>query len=152
MLKAEIETAVRDSFAAQGAMTALHAELVELDSGRCLLKIERHPGALQQHGYFHGGVIGALADSAAGYAANSILMPSHEVVTAEYKINFLSPATGNVLYAEGRVVRPGRSLVVVTVDVWTALQDKRTDCALAQMTMFAIARREHAVSSQAVYL
>jgi uncharacterized protein (TIGR00369 family) len=121
MLKAEIETAVRDSFAAQGAMTALHAELVELDSGRCLLKIERHPGALQQHGYFHGGVIGALADSAAGYAANSILMPSHEVVTAEYKINFLSPATG-------------------------------TDCALAQMTMFAIARREHAVSSQAVYL
>ena len=124
-------------------MQALRAEIVELDPGQCLLKIERHPGALQQHGYFHGGVIGALADSAAGYAANSILMPSHEVVTAEYKINFLSPATGHVLYALGKVVRPGRTLVVVSVEVWTAVDNKRTDCALAQMTMFAVARRAH---------
>ncbi len=147
MLNTETESAVRASFAAQGAMTALGAALVELDAGRCLLKIERHPGALQQHGYFHGGVIGALADSAAGYAANSILMPGQEVVTAEYKINFLSPATGEVLYAEGQVVRPGRSLVVVTVEVWTEIKKKRSDCALAQMTMFAIARREQAVTS-----
>ena len=145
MLNAETETAVRDSFAAQGAMLALHAGIVEIGHGRCLLKIERHSGALQQHGYFHGGVIGALADSAAGYAANSILMPTHEVVTAEYKINFLSPATGDVLYALGQVVRPGRSLVVVTVEVWTEVNNERTDCALAQMTMFAVARREHAV-------
>jgi len=144
MLKADTETAVRDSFAAQGAMQALRAEIVEIEHGRCLLKIERHSGALQQHGYFHGGVIGALADSAAGYAANSILMPTQEVVTAEYKINFLSPATGEVLYALGQVVRGGRSLVVVTVEVWTEVNNKRTDCALAQMTMFAVARRAHA--------
>jgi uncharacterized protein (TIGR00369 family) len=147
MLSSETIAQLHASFTAQGAMQALQAELKEIEHGRCLLRLRRHPGALQQHGYFHGGIVGALADSAGGYAANSVLMPSHEVLTAEYKINFLAPASGEELFSEGRVVRAGRSLVVVSVASWTMVEGKRADCALAQMTMFAVACQPRGAST-----
>jgi uncharacterized protein (TIGR00369 family) len=138
MLDTATEAMVRESFAAQGAMRALQAQIVSISPGEVLLSIDRHDGALQQHGLFHGGIIGALADSAAGYSANSLLMPDHEILTAEYKINFLAPARGQTLFAKGKVVKPGRFLVVVTVDCWTEAGGQKVACALAQMTMFVI--------------
>jgi uncharacterized protein (TIGR00369 family) len=137
------ETLLRKSFAAQGAMRALGAAITSVEHGVCRLELPHHEGALQQHGYFHGGIVGALADSAAGYAANSVLMPSREVLTVEYKINFLSPAKGERLCAEGRVVKSGRTLTVVAVEVWVETNLQRTACALAQMTMIAIESQAH---------
>ena len=141
MIESHIEVAVRPSFAAQGAMLALGASIVALDAGECTLELKAHGGTSQQHGYFHGGVIGALADSAGGYAANTVLMPAHECLTAEYKINFLNPARGPVLKARGKVLRAGRSLVVATVEVTSDLEGKPVLCAIAQMTLFAVATR-----------
>jgi uncharacterized protein (TIGR00369 family) len=139
MLDESTEKMLRASFEAQGAMRALAVEMARLEHGLCRLELPRHDAALQQHGYFHGGIVGALADSAAGYAANSVLMPSREVLTVEYKINFLAPARGERLFAEGRVVKSGRTLSVATVSVWVENESARTDCAIAQMTMIAIA-------------
>ena len=66
----------------------------------------------QQHGFFHGGVVGTIADSAGGYAAFSLMAANDGVLTVEYKVNLLAPADGEKLIARGQVVRPGRTLTV----------------------------------------
>lgn len=141
MIDPTLEAGLRASFAAQGAMTALGVRITRVDEGQCTLSLPAATCTSQQHGYFHGGVIGAVADSAGGYAANSILMPALECVTAEYKINFLKPARGPMLHAHGKVVRPGRTLVVATVEVFCEDDGKEVLCAIAQMTLAAVAPR-----------
>ena len=80
----------------------------------------------------HGGIVGALADSAAGYAALSLLAPGLEVVTVEYKISFLAPAFGEYLVGRGEVLRAGRTLQFCSADIF-AVQDG-VEKAVAQMT------------------
>lgn len=60
----------------------------------------------QQHGYFHAGATSAVADSAGGYAASTLFPEDAEVLTVEYKINLLAPATGDHIEAIGTVLRP----------------------------------------------
>jgi uncharacterized protein (TIGR00369 family) len=141
MIGTDVACAVRASFASQGAMLALGAAITSLDDGFCELEMPFSPAVAQQHGYFHGGVLAALGDSAGGYAANTKLMPLRECLTAEYKINMLSPATGEALLARGRVIRPGRSLVIATVDLFARKGGLERHCALMQMTLFAIDSR-----------
>jgi len=71
----------------------------------------------QQHGYFHAGVSGTIADSACGYAALTQAPPGYEVVTAEFKLNLMRPAIGARFVAIGRVQNAGRLLTVCTGEV-----------------------------------
>ena len=71
----------------------------------------------QQHGFFHGGVIGTLADNACGYAAFTLAPADASILTVEYKINIVSPGDGERLVARAKVARPGRSLVVCQADI-----------------------------------
>ena len=112
-----IQTRVAESFARQGMMAAISAELLSADGGVCRIAAPILPAFSQQHGFGHAAVTFALGDSAAGYAALSSMPDGTEVLTAEMKINLLAPARGSRLEAEGRVVRPGRRLVVVTAEV-----------------------------------
>lgn len=72
----------------------------------------------QQHGLVHGGIVAMVAEGAAGYAAFTLMPSDASVLTVEYKINFLAPSSGPILRAEGRVLRPGRSLTVVVAEVF----------------------------------
>jgi uncharacterized protein (TIGR00369 family) len=124
---------VRASFENQPAMARLFgARMVHLEPGATEIHIPIQPDFLQQMGNVHGGIIGALADSAAGYAALSLLDAGLEVVTVEYKINFLAPGFGEKLIGRGRVIRPGRTLHVCAADIF-ALQDG-VEKAVAYMT------------------
>jgi len=96
------------SFARQSMMQTLGAEIVTVDDGVCELAAPLLPAMGQQHGAGHAGVTFALGDTAAGYAALTLIAPEREVMTAEMKINLLAPAVGVRLIARGRVVRPGR--------------------------------------------
>lgn len=111
------ESVVRASFARQGMMTTLGAEIVGLDPGRCRIAAPIRPETSQQHGYAHAGLGWTIGDSAAGYAALSLMERGSEVLTVEMKINLLAPAAGARLVAEGRVLRPGRRLMVVASDI-----------------------------------
>lgn len=142
---------VRASFAAQGALAALGAVLTGLKPGWCELALPRSPQALQQHGYFHGGVIGALADSAGGYAGNSLVMPARECLTAEYKINLLSPARGSRLLARGHVIREGRTLIIAGVDVFVDDAGTERHCAVLQMTLAVIDARSTVAPSEETF-
>lgn len=112
-----IQPRVAASFARQGMMAAIGAEVLHADAGLCRIGAAIRPDFTQQHGYGHAGVTFALGDSAAGYAALSVMPEEVEVLTAEMKINLLAPAAGERLVAEGRVIRAGRRLVVVGAEV-----------------------------------
>jgi len=108
---------VRASFARQGMMGLLRAEITALAPGRVTIAAPIRPEVGQQHGFAHAGLAWTIGDSAAGYAAMSLLEPGGEVLTVEMKINLLAPARGLRLVAEGRVIRPGRRLVVVGAEI-----------------------------------
>lgn len=111
---------VERSFGLQGAMRTIGARIVLLEPGLCELALPYAEAVAQQQGFFHGGIIGTLGDSAGGYAGFSMMSADSEVLTTEYKLNLLSPAVGQWLVARGEVIKPGRTLTVTRVDVFVA--------------------------------
>ena len=138
-LSEQVAAQVRHSFIRQGALMAWDAQITRLAMGECEIALPMCAAVTQQHGYFHGGVIATAADAAGGYAANTVLMPSHEVLTAEYKINLVAPGDGDRLIARGSVRKAGRTLVVASVDVFVVKHGVEKLCAIMQQTLFAIA-------------
>ncbi|WP_417726371.1 PaaI family thioesterase [Roseovarius sp.] len=134
----DIEQKIRQSFAAQAMMTTLGARLVGLSSGRVEIEAPILPGSLQQHGFGHAGLTFAIGDSAAGYAALSMMPGDAEVLTTEMKINLLAPAQGERLIARGRVIKPGRRLVIVQADVHAISEGVETHIALLTGTMIPV--------------
>lgn len=132
------ETKVRESFARQPFMATLGAELGAVAPGRVEVVLPYGAGVTQQHGFFHGGSIGAIADTAGGYAAFSLFPPGSTVLTVEYKINIMAPGKGERLVAVGEVTRTGRTLTVARVDVWAESGAARTHCATATQTLICL--------------
>src|SRR3954463_16083463 len=112
-------TRIRESFARQKAMALIGARLGVVDPGAVEIELPFRDDLTQQKGYVHGGIIGMIADSAAGYAAYTLMPASASLVTVEYKINILAPALG-ALRARGEVIRPGRTLTVACAEVYAA--------------------------------
>lgn len=113
----DLHQRIAASFNAQGLMATLGARLVRVQDGEVQIDMPFAPGLSQQHGYAHAGAITSIVDSACGYAALTRGPAGCEVVTAEFKTNFLRPAIGERFVAVGRVVNAGRQLAVVTGEV-----------------------------------
>ena len=79
---------------------------------------------MQQTGILHGGVIGALCEAAAGYAALSVLPEGQSVIGVEYKISLLRAITTDKAVAVARVIKNGRRLMVMEVDAFNDVDDK----------------------------
>jgi uncharacterized protein (TIGR00369 family) len=109
---------IRRSFAAQSMMATLGAELSALAHGAIEITAPVLETSRQQQGFAHAGLTFAIGDSAAGYSALSVMPEDHEVLTTEMKINLLAPGAGERLVARGRVIKPGRRLVIVQSDVY----------------------------------
>lgn len=133
---------VRASFARQGAMHLIRAKLAHVAPGRVEIHLPHWDGIEQQHGYVHGGVVGMIADSAAGYAAMTLVPETASVLTVEYKMNLMAPADGEKLVARGEVVRPGRTLIVTRAEVYGVTGEQQTLCALMQQTIMVMSGRD----------
>lgn len=129
---------IRASFDRQSAMALIRADLPVVEHGRAEIHLPHWSGVEQQHGYVHGGVVGMIADSAAGYAAMTTVPASASVLTVEYKMNLMAPADGDKLIARGRVVRAGRTLVVTQAEVFAVKDGQETQCALMQQTIMVM--------------
>ncbi|MBL4915867.1 PaaI family thioesterase [Szabonella alba] len=129
---------IRQSFAAQSLMETLQARITALEPGRVEITAPILPGGRQQQGAGHAGVTFALADTAAGFAALSLMPEDREVMTVEAKINLLAPALGEALIARGRVVKAGRRLSVVTAEVFARAGERETCIAILQGTMIPV--------------
>lgn len=129
---------VRESFDRQGAMALLGASLVRVGPGECEIRLPYRPEVTQQHGYFHGGIIGTISDSAGGYAAYTLMPRDSSVLTVEYKMNLLAPGDGELLVARGQVLKCGRSLVVTRVDAVVVKEGRETLCATLLQTLMTM--------------
>jgi uncharacterized protein (TIGR00369 family) len=135
----KFETRVRESFSRQGLMKHLGAELVEVGPGQATIRVPFRGELTQQHNYFHAGVSGAIADSACGYAAYTLMPTGSSVLTVEYKLNLLAPAEGDELTARARVMRSGKTLKVCAADVYARKNGKDFHCATMLATIMCLA-------------
>ena len=129
---------VTRSFESQSMMKTLGARIHKIEKRKVSIEAPLLPSTLQQQGYVHAGLTFSIGDSAAGYSALTLLPADQEVLTAEIKINLLTPADGELLRAEGRVVNHGKRLVVVTSEIHTLKDGKKKLIAIMQGTMIPV--------------
>jgi uncharacterized protein (TIGR00369 family) len=123
-------------------MSTLGATLGEMSPGQVEISIRPSPAISQQHGFIHGGAVSAIADSAAGYAALSLMPADRGVLTTEFKINLVAPAVGDRLIARGKVVKAGRTLTLAQTEVFAEREGKEKLVALLTATLMTIDQRE----------
>ncbi len=130
---------VAASLARQGMMQPLGVRLLRAERGLVELALPYSEKVTQQQGGFHGGAMGALADIAGGYAALTVAPEGMEVVTVEYKINFLASFQGGEIRATGRVTKGGKRIIVTSAEVvHIDVTGKRSDCAVMQQTLVPV--------------
>ncbi len=133
---------VQASFARQGAMGLIGAELADIRPGWCEIRLPYREDLSQQHGFFHAGITTTAVDSAAGYAGFSLMPAGSSVLSVEFKINLLSPAEGELLIATGEVIKPGKNLVICRGDAYVVKGLKTTHCATMQQTLMTMHGKE----------
>ncbi len=138
---ADYDQMVRGSFAKQGYMQHLGAELAKVRPGHCEIHLPYRSELLQQHGFFHAGALSSIIDTVGGYAAFSLFEPGDGVLTVEFKINCMAPADGTKVVARAEVVRAGRTLTVTKGEVFALKDGAETLCAMMQQTIMRITGR-----------
>lgn len=133
---------VRKSLREQPFMSKmLDAKATLIEPGAVEISVPVQGDYLQPHGNVHGIVASAVADSAAGYAAQTLLPEGYDVVTVEYKINYMAPGVGDRIIASGQVIRAGRTLSACCADVYAETGGKRELFAHLLTTMMAVKDR-----------
>lgn len=115
---------IEESFNKQGLMKTLNAKLVSVKKGEVIIESHFSKNLTQQHNFFHAGVATSIVDSACGYAALTTAADNYDVLTVEFKVNFLKPAKTNKLVAIGKVIQAGKTLVVCDGVVYNETQTK----------------------------
>jgi uncharacterized protein (TIGR00369 family) len=132
---------IKSIFANQGFLRHVDVRVEDVAPGRCVLVADFRAELAQQNGYFHGGLIGTLADAAGASAASTLIEDRQYVLTAEYKVNFLAPAKAARLKAVGEVARAGRTLTVSEVRLYgVAATGEEELCAIAIVTLAILER------------
>jgi uncharacterized protein (TIGR00369 family) len=136
---------IRENIGRQTLLGTLGVSIAELAAGRVALDLPYRADLCQQNGYVHAAAITAIADSACGYAALSLMPEDRDVLTVEFKVNLLSPARGDRFRATGEVIRAGRTLTICSAEVvaWADDGDGSPSAplvrvALMQATMMAV--------------
>jgi uncharacterized protein (TIGR00369 family) len=137
---AALEDRIRNHIQRQGFSAHVGAEVELLSPGACTTSVTRRPELLQNMGYFHGGLIAYLVDNAAAIAASTLLRPGQVVLTSEFKLNYLAPARGEKLLCRARVLKPGRSMTVVSADVYSVEDGAERHAATALATIAIVNR------------
>lgn len=126
----------REVLAQQAFSRLLGAELTRLVPGEAELRLALRDELRQQNGFAHGGVVAYLADNALTYAGGTAMRVP--VVTSEFKINYVRPATGEALIARAKALVVGKTQSVCRCEVYAVIGTDETLCALAQGTIVKI--------------
>jgi uncharacterized protein (TIGR00369 family) len=132
------EHRVRSSFAKQIVMNTIGASLVQVNPGEVIIEFPYDPSLTQHNGYIHAGVVTTVVDSACGYAAYTLMPADSDVLSIEFKVNFMSPAKGELFRAVGRVLKSGRTITVCSGDVFAIEGNADKVLATMQATMICV--------------
>jgi uncharacterized protein (TIGR00369 family) len=106
-------------------------KLGAVGAGAARVSIDFERRLSQVHGFMHGGVLASLADTAATYAANTLLYPEHDAITVELKINYIAPLKTQKAYADAVILHSGGKTSIAEVKVFDSTQKL---CAVALVT------------------
>ena len=138
--KDEWSLRVQESFSKQGIMQTMQARLTKIIPGEVHLEFPYNPALTQQQGYVHAGILATAVDNACGYAAMSARTDGSEILTIEYKVNFLSPAIGESFSAVGKVIKAGRTITVCSGTLFARNNNEMKAVVSMQATMIAVKR------------
>jgi len=137
-LDPDFKNRIKESFSRQGFMDFIEAEMTDIRPGYCEIQVSYKRELSQQHGYFHAGIIGTLADNSGGYAAFTLMPSDSSILTVEYKLNLMAPGDGELLISRAQVIKPGRTLTICRPEVFVVKNGVQTLCATALMTLMAL--------------
>ena len=137
-LDPDFKNKIKESFSRQGFMGFIGAEITDIRTGYCEIQVPYKRELSQQHGFFHAGIIGTLADNSGGYAAFTLMPSDSSILTVEYKLNLMAPGDGELLISRAQVVKPGRTLTICRPEVFVVKNGVQTPCATALMTLMAL--------------
>ena len=129
---------MRANFDKQRLMTTIGATLERVEAGKVDIRLPFRNDLTQQNGFLHAGTIAAVADSACGYAALSLMPADADVLSIEFKVNMLAPAKGDAIVARGVVIRAGRTIMVCRADVVSITGRDEKLVAAMQGTMMVV--------------
>lgn len=129
---------IHETFARQEFLNFIGAKITVIEKGYCEMEIPYRDELTQQNKFFHAGIVGTLADNAAGMAAFSTMEEGSSVLSVEYKVNLLAPAKGEVLIARAKVIKAGKTLTVCNADVFARNGADEKLCATATVTLMAL--------------
>lgn len=113
-------------------------EIKNIEPGLCETEVKIKDKHRQQHDFIHAGVVATLADHTAGGAATTLVKENQEVLTIEFKINFLRPAAGEKLRCLSKVLRAGKNVIVAESDVYSYLMGAEKLVGKAIVTLTAV--------------
>ncbi len=113
-------------------------EVVKRGYFQAKVKIEEHHR--QQDGFIHAGVMATMADHTAGYSAFTTVPEDFQILTIEFKINFLRPAYGDALICRSKVIRDGSQIIISESEVFDVREGEEFLSAKAMVTLMAIHR------------
>lgn len=134
----DFKKAVADTFEKQQFLNFIGAKLTVVERGYCEIELPYRDELTQQNKFYHAGVVGTLADNAAGMAAFSMMEEGSSVLSVEYKVNLMSPAKGELLIAKAKVIKAGRTITVCSADVFAVQDGAESLCATATVTLIAL--------------
>lgn len=132
---------VKESFARQKFMKLINAHLFKVEPGSCEIHVPYDVNITQQHSFFHAGIVGTVADNAAGYAAFSLMDKNSSILTVEFKLNLIAPADGDLLIAKSSVLKYGKTLTICRSDVFIVKHGVEKLCAASQSTLIELPNR-----------
>lgn len=112
------------------------AEVIERGYFQSKVVIEEHHR--QQDGFIHAGVMATMADHTAGYAAFTTVPDDFQILTIEFKVNFLRPAHGTGLVCRSRVIREGTQIIIAESEVFDRREEGEVLAAKALVTLMAV--------------
>ena len=133
-----VKQKVKHNFSQQRIMSLIGAKLTRVEEGFCEITLPYNIELTQQDEYIHAGIIGTIADSAAGYAAFTLMEEGASVLSIEYKLNLLAPAKGEKFIARAKVMKAGKTITVCNAEVYAKTGRKESLCAVATVTLIAL--------------
>ena len=137
-----VETRIRQSFARQGAMETLGAELTRISPGVVEIELAYDRKLTQQHGFLHAGVISAALDTACSYAAYTVIEQEASLLTIEFKVNLMSPGRGERFLFRSEITKPGSNIIVADGRGYALTEGPAKLIASMTSTMMVIRGRE----------
>jgi uncharacterized protein (TIGR00369 family) len=110
-------------------------EVLSAQPGQAEIAMPWRAEAGQYAGFLHAGLVGALIDTACGFAAATMV---GRVLASHYSVNCLRPAVGERFIARARVVKPGKTQVFTACDLFAVANGKETLVATGETLLVVV--------------